>query len=248
MKYLIIIIAFLLVISTNVLGYLIITQNKPMTPIPSPSQSSNELITLKSQITKLQNELAELKNAVSRQSLLIQGLKEDYSAIPSETSESSSEKKQPVYSELFKDPDFAKELQERIDNIVKRAQQRQGAEMTKQFTKIGKQMFDDFVDEFGKNLELDAYQQQEFTKILSDRLNKSMALMFLQFGPQKLSSEEFKRREEVIRTESNEKIKQVLLPEQYEKYQKTESQFPGMGGGGWFRQMQPKQEQPQQPK
>lgn len=255
MKYFIIVIAILWAASTSVLGYFVMQQNKEITTVSGPSQPSNELTSIKSQIAQLQNELTELKKTLSNQSLLIQTLKSNPST--------SSENPQPVYGELFKDPDFSKELQDRVEKVVKDAQRKQMAgiqkqigEATKQFQEMGKQMLDDFVGELSKELNLDAYQQQELSKILGDRANKTLTLLFMQFSPQKVSPEEFKSRQEVIKNESNEKVKQILLPEQYEKYQKVESQFPEVGGGGWFKQIQrqqqqqtPQQEQtPQEPK
>lgn len=248
MKYLIIIIALLLITSTTVLGYFIMQQNKRITTISGPAQSSNELTALKSQVAKLQNDLTELKNTLALQSLRIQTLKVEPS--------NSSENQPTARVELFNDPDFAKELQERIDKSIKSAQRKQGVEIQKQVTEVvkgfremGQQMLDDFVNEFSKTTNLDAYQKQEFSKILEDRANKTMALLFMQFGPQRLPAEEFKSRQEVIRNESNGKVKQILLPEQYEQYQKVESQLADPMQGRFNRQQPPQQEQtPQIPK
>ncbi|MFH0889010.1 MAG: hypothetical protein V1871_07385 [Planctomycetota bacterium] len=242
MKYFVIIIALLLIASTSVLGYFVMQQSKQITTI-NP-QSSNDLTALKSQVAKLQTDLTELKNTIANQSLRIQTLKVE----PSNSSENLPQAR----VELFNDPDFVKELQDRVEKLIKNAQRKQGMEIQKQVTEVvkgfnamGQQMLDDFVTEFSKTTNLDAYQKQEFSKILSDRASKTMALLFMQFGPQRLPAEEFKSRQEVIRNESNEKVKQIFLPEQYEQYQKVESQFSDPMHGR-FNMQQPQQQPPQQ--
>lgn len=248
MKYLIIVIAVLLVASTTVLGYFVIQQDKQLKNISGPAQPSNEVAVLKGQIAKIQNELDELKTTLSHQTLLIQTMKE----VPAD---SSDKQNQQAYAGLFKDPDYTKEFDDRVDKAIKGAQhkqavaiQKQVGEVTQRFREMGQQMLDDFVDQFSTNSNLDAYQKQEFAKILQDRASQTMALWFMQFGPQKLPPEEFKSRQEAIRTESNGKVKQILLPEQYEQYQKVESQFanPMQGMFGRQQPQQPQQQPPQQ--
>ncbi|MBI5779886.1 MAG: hypothetical protein HZA49_10610 [Planctomycetes bacterium] len=151
--------------------------------------------------------------------------------------------------EIFKDPQFAKVFQEQVAEAVKAFQENERKEETEKFKEQLQQRLAKRIEEFSKTLNLNVYQQQEFTKILSENGNKTIDL-FTQFREQKISPEEFGTKREAIRTESNEKVKQVLLPEQFEQYQKAELSLfrgimPGMGRGGGNNPPRP-QEQPQQ--
>ena len=138
--------------------------------------------------------------------------------------------------EIFKDPQFAKVFQEQVAEAVKTIQENERKEEIEKFKEQLQQRLAKRIEDFAKTLNLNEYQQQEFTKVLSDSGNKTIDL-FSQFREQKISAEEFRTKRETVRTESNEKVKQVLLPEQYEQYQKAELSLfrgimPGMGRGG----------------
>ena len=140
--------------------------------------------------------------------------------------------------EIFKDPQFAKVFQEQIIEAVKTIQENERKEDLGKFKEQLQQRLGKRIDDFAKTLSLNGYQQQEFTRILSENGNKTIDL-FSQFREQQISAEEFRTKRETLRTESNEKVKQVLLPEQYEQYQKAEASLfrgimpgPGKGGSG----------------
>ena len=153
--------------------------------------------------------------------------------------------------EIFKDPQFAKVFQEQVAEAVKTIQENERKEEMEKFKEQLQQRLAKRIEDFAKTLNLNDYQQQEFTKVLSDSGSKTIDL-FTQFREQKISAEEFRTKRETIRTESNEKVKQVLLPEQYEQYQKAELSLfrgimPGMGRGAGNQPPGGPTEQPPQP-
>ncbi|MEW6026049.1 MAG: hypothetical protein AB1599_01965 [Planctomycetota bacterium] len=138
--------------------------------------------------------------------------------------------------EIFKDPQFARVFQEQVAEAVKTIQENERKEEMERFKEQLQQRLVKRIEELSKTLNLNEYQQQEFNKILSDSGGKTIDL-FTQFREQKISADEFRTKRETLRTESNEKVKQVLLPEQFEQYQKAEMSIfrgimPGMGRGG----------------
>ena len=151
--------------------------------------------------------------------------------------------------EIFKDPQFAKVFQEQVAEAVKTLQENERKEAMEKFKEQLQQRLTKRIEDFAKTLNLNDYQQQEFTRILSDNGNKTIDL-FTQFREQRISAEEFRTKRETVRTESNEKVKQVLLPEQYEQYQKAELSLfrgimPGMGRGGGNQPPRPQEQPPQ---
>ena len=271
MKYFTIIIGLLLMVAVGVLGYFVISdRNKPEQSTP---QQLSATPGLQSEITKLRDETAELKDNLAKQYGFIQKMKEDSLADsarivklekefrdtmaiiqallldknPAGLDGSSKDKtERPVHlldpllnqilsGEIFKDPQFAKVFQEQVAEAFKTIKENERKEETEKFKEQLQQRLTKRIEEFSKTLNLNDYQQQEFTKILSDSGNKTIDL-FTQFREQKISSEEFRTKRETVRTESNEKVKQVLLPEQFEQYQKAElSLFRGIMPGGMGR-------------
>jgi len=227
---------------------------------------------LESEIAKLKNETAELKDSLAKQYAFIKKMKEDNLANSARiitlekelqntaaiiqaflldkniSSDSSMAKSDPfnkpmhlldpllnqiMSGEIFKDPQFAKVFQEQIIEAIKTIQENEQKEGMSRFKEQLQQRLTKRIDDFAKTLTLNDYQQQEFTRILSDGGNKTIDL-FSQFREQKLSAEEFRIKRETLRAESNDKVKQVLLPDQYEQYQKAESSLfrgimPGLG-------------------
>ena len=138
--------------------------------------------------------------------------------------------------EIFKDPQFSKVFQEQVAEAVKTIQENERKEETEKFKEQLQQRLVKRIEEFSKTLNLNEFQQQEFTKVLSDSGSKTIDL-FSQFRDQKLSSEEFRTKRETLRTEATNTVKQILLPEQFEQYQKAELSLfrgimPGVGRGG----------------
>ena len=264
MKYFTIIIAVITLASTSLVGYLYLNPGFLLQSMPKEKAgsqiTSNETKDLSSRLNKLQNELANLKNTVDSQFLLIQKLssqgKVDSNSLaslekkiqpPSENQEQSnvsnnqpapelqpnisSSSIQILMAESFKDPEFSKLFQDKVEEAVKDVQKKQREEQAKRFaeqvqTAVLKRMAD-----FAKAQNLNDYQQQEVTKIVSDRATKTMEL-FTKMRSEEISREEFISQNKAIRTESNDKVKQVLLPEQYTEYQKMENTFNrGLMGG-----------------
>ena len=287
MKYFTIIIGLLLTVAVGVLGYFVISDRTK--EAPSAPQPLSEAPGWQSEIGKLRNETAELKDNLAKQYAFIQKMKEDSLAdsarivklekefrdtmaiiqallldknLAGLDGSSKDKTDRPVHlldpllnqilsGEIFKDPQFAKVFQEQVAEAVKTIQENERKEEMEKFKEQLQQRLTKRIEDFAKTLSLNDYQQQEFTRILSDNGNKTIDL-FTQFREQKLSAEEFRTKRETVRTESNEKVKQVLLPEQYEQYQKAELSLfrgimPGMGRGGDNQPPRP-QEQPPQPR
>jgi uncharacterized membrane-anchored protein YhcB (DUF1043 family) len=269
MKYFTIIIGLLLAVAVGVLGYFVISdRTKPVQSIPQPLSDTPGL---QAEISKLQNETAELKDNITKQYAFIQKVKEDsltdnariaklekefrdtMSIIqallldknPDGASRDKAERpvhlldpllNQIMSGEIFKDPQFAKVFQEQVAEAVKTIQENERKEELGKFKEQLQQRLGKRIDDFAKTLSLNGYQQQEFTRILSENGAKTIDL-FTQFREQQISAEEFRVKRETVRTESNDKVKQVLLPEQYEHYQKAELSLfrgimPGMGRDG----------------
>lgn len=219
MKYLIIISILLLVTYTTVLGYFITQQNKPITTTSSPSQSSDELISLKSQITKLQRELKE--DILSNSAKIINLEKKVSISIANPSIQTQLESKeqpvnlpnpllnQTILSELFKDPKFIPILQKQIAEIERVKQQ--NIELRKNLRRGI-----DIINR-SKILDLTDYQKEECSKILTERVNKTIELS----SEWQLSIEERRRKIQYLRNEANEKIKLILSWEQYEEFSET---------------------------
>ncbi|MFH1230711.1 MAG: hypothetical protein V1709_04355 [Planctomycetota bacterium] len=261
MKYFIIIVACLAIVTMVVTGYFII-QEKPSSQNGKmlPQTASNEITSLKSQIDKLQRELNESKDILSNQSLFMQRLKEDIlsdsvriinlekrgsiGAVNPSLQTKSEGKEQPanpllnqtISSELFKDPQFARIFQEQVAEALKNIQQQQREEQAAKSNEQLRQRLSQRTEELAKSLNLNESQKQEFSNILTERGNKTIELLS-QLQAQQLSSEEYRTKGEVLRNESNEKVKQILSSQQYEQYQKSEPSL-------FNRSMSPSRRQP----
>jgi predicted HicB family RNase H-like nuclease len=262
MKYLVIIIAVITLISAGSVAYLYLNPGYLGHSISDEKLTSGEAKDFSSHLNKLRDELVNLKDTLARQSLLIQKLKDDnildkarivnlerkLQPLPSENkggssisnTQTSSEAKinpfelpyQSFSPELFKDPQFAKLFHDQVNEVIKEIQKEERDEQTKQFTTQLQQRVTKRIEEFAKAQNLNDFQQQELNKIVADRINKSMEL-FTKMRSQEMEQQEFRTQTNTLRSESNEKVKQILLPQQYEEYQKIERQFnQGMGGGG----------------
>jgi hypothetical protein len=141
---------------------------------------------------------------------------------------------QVLSGELFSDPQFAKVFQEQVAEAVKNLQQKEREEQQKRFNEQLQQRLARRIEEFAKTLNLTEYQTQELSKSLTERGNKTIEL-FTKFRTQEISAEEFRTQRDTVRNETNEKIKSILLPDQYEQYLKAESNLSRELNGGPIR-------------
>jgi hypothetical protein len=256
MKYLniIVIILCFIVISMGVAGYFVF-KDKFLPALNSPqsdkiiSQTSNEeILSLKSQMARMQRELNESRDILSKQSLFMQKLQQDFMAsaakiaalekqgsdgIINSTSQAKLDvNEQPISSsnillnpsisnELFKDPQFARIFQEQVAAIVQDIQKKQLEEQIEKDNEQLKQQLNQRTEAIAKNLNLNDYQKQEFSKILLERTNKTIELA-AKLRKEELTPEEYKTKVEALRNEAGEKVKQFLLPKQYDQYKKAE--------------------------
>lgn len=262
-------ILFILILATAILSYFVIDMKFINPPDSSPvnkniPMSAKATNIPKSSPSELQNEVVQLKDALSNQSVFIQKLNEDRLSDSAKILElekqlqiamaiiqsrfldnkslagvtGSSETKidatdkmgllsnpilTPILSgEIFKDPQFAKVFQKQVTEAVKTMQQKERKDQEEQAKEQMQQRLARRIDEFAKSANLNNYQQQEITKILSEGSNNSMDLLS-RLRDQKISGEELRAKQESIRKESDEKIKLVLSSQQFEQYQKVES-------------------------
>jgi hypothetical protein len=257
MKYFIVIIAVITLVSTGLVGYLYL--NPGYFHKKTVSQlTSDEVKDLNSRLNKFQNELANLKDIITRQSRLtdnntldnarIAGLEKKIQALlenkgqlnvsniqpsPDLQANLSGLSNQNFSPELFQNPEFAKLFQDKVEESIKNIQQKQREEMGKRMSEEIQKAIAKRIEEFAKAQNLSDYQQQELNKIISDRTNKMMEL-FNKERSQEITREEVRTKMDSIRNESNENVKQVLSSQQYEEYKKVENTLGGgmMGGRG----------------
>ena len=282
MKYLVIIIAIVTLASAGAVAYLYLNPGflHSISSDKIGSQAtSDQSKDLSSGLNKLQNELTNLKDTLAKQSLSIQELsrqsgidrdrlvsleKKLQSLVaenkgfkpqesPAEKTDLSGTPFQNFSPELFNNPEFAKLFRDQVDQAMKDIQKKEEETRMARFSERIQQMVARRIEEFAKTQNLNDYQKQEVNKILSERINKSMELAN-QMRSDKIEPEDFRTKMETLRTESNEKVKGILLPEQYVEYQRIESEAMGGPGGGMRMDRGPRQqgqqgqqETPQQP-
>jgi hypothetical protein len=250
MKYFVILIAVISLGSAVLLGYICFNNGFFTNTNLSKNQiTSDELKDFNRHLSDLSNELVNLKEILNRQSLFIQKLKEDNIADSARIA--SLEKKMqlsenkldflnasnPVtttvksassellnhgsFTELFNNDEFAKIFHDKVGEIIKDIQQKEREAQMKVFSDQIQQMLTKRIDDFAKSQNLNDYQHQELNKIILERSTKTMEL-FSKIRSQEITSDEFRTQSESLRNESNEKVKQILLTQQYEEYQKIE--------------------------
>jgi len=179
-------------------------------------------------IAKLQQILAGNNNFAGTPNLLS----------PSDSHTSLSEPSLQGFSpELFKDPEFAKLFQDQVNQAIQDKEKKDREEQMSRFTDRIQEMVNRRVEEFAKAQNLNDFQKQELNKLVQERSSKTMELL-AKMRTQDANPEDLRAQQNTLRSENNEKIKQVLLPEQYEEYLKIEAQFSRggmMGGGGGAR-------------
>lgn len=264
MKYLVVVIAVIALSSAGLLGYICLNPGFLIHTGSSGNQiTSDELKNLDFRLNKLSNELTNLKDIINQQSLFIQKLKEDNLStslekriqssgkqgssdisIPLTTSDqqadSSGLQHQTFSTELFNNPEFAKIFHDKVGEVIKDIQQKEREEQMKRFSEQIQQMLTKRIDDFAKAQNLNDYQKQELNRIVSERSTKTMEL-FSKMRNQEITFDKLRTDGESLRKESNEQVKQILLPQQYEEYSKIEEAF-NRGG-----MMQPGQGNPPPP-
>lgn len=141
--------------------------------------------------------------------------------------------------EFFQNPEYAKLFVAKVEEAMKIIDEKERAEQVKRRTEQLQKRIAQRIDEFAKAQNLNDFQKTELTRIVDERLKKTQDL-FSQMRPvdgveQQFNPEDMRAKMDALRTESNEKVKQVLLPAQYEEYQKVESSLTGGGRGMGFR-------------
>jgi len=247
MKYLLILVACIALASIGFTGYLYLNPECLLGSLPK-NQPSNQVSAsggneeFNARIKQLQDELFNIRNIANQQALDIAKLTANNSRIDDiyrklkEFQAGSAEAFSGNFSpELFQNPEFAKLFVGKVEEAIKIIEEKQRAEQVKRNAEQLQKRITQRIDEFAKAQNLNDYQKQELTKIISDRAAKSLEL-FAQMrqnsdSGQQLSPEQMRAQMDTIRTESNEKVKQVLLPNQYEEYQKVENSITGNGRG-----------------
>jgi len=223
-------------------------------------QLQGELSNLKIAINQQANDMAQLTANNSRIDDFYKKLKEIQASLPGagkagvsdiqtapELQASASGPVTGSFSpELFQNPEFAKLFVGQVEEAIKQIEEKQRAEQAKRIAEQIQKRIAQRIEEFAKAQSINDYQKQELSKILVDRITKSQELftqMRLGSDPdQSPSPEQMRVQMETLRTESNEKVKQILLPNQYEEYQKIENSLTGgrgMGRGPGGRENQP---------
>jgi hypothetical protein len=215
---------------------------------------------LTARIGKLQTELMELKDNFAKQSIMVQQMKNDglvdkarvmnlerkilafqagnkggssstEEISPKGTQISPSELSYQSFSpELFNNPEFAKLFHDQVNQVIKDIQKEEQEARIQQANVQMQERMAKRIEDFAKAQNLNDFQKQEFTKILNEQISKSTELM-TKMRNQELKQEDFRAQTTALRNESDEKIKQVLMPAQYDEYKKIANQF-GQGGGG----------------
>lgn len=234
------------------------------TAIASPNAPAGEMAELTARVKQLQDELLALKKSVNQQANDMAQLTANNSRIddfykklkelqamltgpgkPGATGSQTGPEFQAgapgeftgsFSPELFQNPEFAKLFVAQVESAIKQIEEKERAEQAKRITEQIQKRLAQRIEEFAKAQNLNDYQKQELSKILTDRVAKSQEL-FAQMRPgldsdQPSSPDQMRAQMETLRTESNEKVKQILLPNQYEEYQKIENRLTGGRGGG----------------
>lgn len=259
MKYLVIIIAVLTLVSAGAVGYLYLNPGYLVYSTPNEkirSQlTSDQAKDLNSRLNKLQSELANLKDTVARQSLIIQELQVESKLVSagkilqplSSENKSGSNISNPQTSpdakidpaqlsyqsfspELFNNPEFAKLFHDQVNQVIQDIRKEEQEARVQQINTQMQQRITRRIEEFAKAQNLNDYQKQELNKIVTDRFNKSMELLSqMRSSENSANPEEARTKMDTLKNESNAKVQQILLPQQYEEYKKIENQLSGGG-------------------
>jgi ribosomal protein S20 len=128
----------------------------------------------------------------------------------------------PTYSSgLFKDPAFVREFQKKVSDALNSIQQKQWQAQVKQINKQLQQMVNKNVESFAKKQNLTDYQKSELNKILTER-NSQIVDLYSKLHNNKISPAAFIAGRKTAKNGSNDRVRQILLPEQYGQYQKFE--------------------------
>lgn len=267
MKYIVAISIVLSITAVALAGYFGLAKriDSPAIVPASGETTADEITPLKSEIAKLQTELAsqsvlieklkadnqtdiarivavekKLQDAVTIIQALLLENKNASAAGSSQTDTGGADK--PVIStgqlfsdEVFNDPQFTEVFQQKVEQAIKNIQQKEREEQTARFNQQMQERLIRRIDDFAKSANLSDYQKQELTRILSDTSAKALDLVG-QMRADKISREEFTAQRDALRVEADGQAKGILLPQQYEQFQKSEQGFfrggMMMGGGG----------------
>lgn len=261
MKYLVIVIAVLTLVSAGSVGYLYLNPGYFVHSTPNDKMSSqltsDQAKDLNSRLNKLQNELANLKDTVARQSIILQELQvesklvsagkrlqvlssentsgsniSNQQSLPDAKTNPAQLSYQGFSPELFNNPEFAKLFHDQVNQVVQDIQKEEQEARIQQMNAQMQQRIVRRIDEFAKAQNLNDYQKQELNKIVTDRFNKSMELFSqMRSSENSVNPDEARTKMDTLRNESNAKVQQILLPQQYDEYKKIENQLSGGGRG-----------------
>jgi len=145
--------------------------------------------------------------------------------------------------ELFQNPEFSKLFEDQVQQSIKNIEQKQQEEQAAQMATRSQERITQRVAEFAKAQNLNESQQQELNRLLLERSARTTEI-FTQMQAQGANRDAIRTQQTAITNETNEKIKAVLLPQQYEEYLKTlamQSRGGMMGGGNNRNRQQPRQ-------
>ena len=256
MKTVIFILLALSLIVNAIAGYLLI-QSK------SDNDSARDAVALATaekltgvadRLDRLERGFSEVKNMLIQQASDIRRLESDAAVASARTAmlkkklddntpaggldQTDVSKAEPQYgafsAEIFNNPEFAKSFHDQVEQVMNDVEKKQEDEQSKLTTNRIMAQVSRWLTEFAKAQNLSEYQSQELTKLFNERANQTMEL-FSQLRNQQVKWDDVRVKTETIRNDSNEKIRQVLLPEQFSEYQKAEAQFTrGMRFGETF--------------
>src|SRR3989339_230700 len=193
MKYLLILVACIALASIGFTGYLYLNPECLLGSLPK-NQPSNQVSAsggneeFNARIKQLQDELFNIRNIANQQALdiakltannsriddIYRKLKEIQAGLPN--AGKSGVANDPASPELFQNPEFAKLFVGKVEEAIKIIEEKQRAEQVKRNAEQLQKRITQRIDEFAKAQNLNDYQKQELTKIISDRAAKSLEL------------------------------------------------------------------------
>ena len=136
-------------------------------------------------------------------------------------------------------PALQKELQDKVLEAVEKNRAAEREEMGKRFSAMAAQRETSMIKRLEESAGLSAYQTEELTKLLGRRreaIGEFFRTMFgRRGGGEEVDFEAIQKKVADVRQETDEEIKALLTPEQYEKFTKEEStnrRGPWSMGGG----------------
>lgn len=133
-------------------------------------------------------------------------------------------------------------LDEKVREAVEKEQDAQREAIGRRFAAMAEEREKGLLDRLQEEAGLSAWQRTEMEKILARRRQAVGGFFRVMFGGEGDGTDmtAFREKMQTIRTETDEAVKQVLSPEQYETWTKEDAatrrgpMFGGPGGGGGF--------------